>query len=86
MESANKSLEILEAMDESIVFRECVGIAKNHLRDGVDINNVLNDPDNHHNGSLDNISEDPVLMDMRDGSHHTATTLYHATLDDPTTI
>ncbi|GAM36639.1 hypothetical protein TCE0_018r05879 [Talaromyces pinophilus] len=75
MESVNKSLEILEAMDESIVVRERVGIVKNYLRNGVDINSALNDPDNHHNDSLDDISEDPVLMDMRAGSNHTAATL-----------
>jgi hypothetical protein len=86
MESVNKSREILEAMDESIVVRERVGIVKNHLRNGVDINSALNDPDNHHNDSLDDISEDPVLMDMRAGSSHTAATLYQDMSDDPTTI
>lgn len=33
IESVNKSLEVLEAMNESVFVRESIGIVKNHLRD-----------------------------------------------------
>lgn len=39
IESVNKSLEVLEAMNESVFVRKSIGIVKNHLRDySADIN------------------------------------------------
>lgn len=84
IESVNKSIEILEAMDESVVARESVEIVKNHLRDyGADINNDPNNSNNHSNDGLHNIGEDPSLVDMRASTTHIGAASHHDTLDDP---
>jgi hypothetical protein len=85
IESVNKSIEILEAMDESVVAQESVEIVKNHLRDyGADINNDLNSSSNGDNDGLHDIGEDPGLVDIRAGTTHA--TLHHDMLDDPATM
>ena len=88
IESVNKSIEILEAMDESVVAQESVEIVKNHLRDyGADINNDLNRESNHGNDALNGMSQEPGLVDMRAGTNnHTANTLHHDTMDDPASM
>lgn len=86
IESVNKSIEILEAMDESVVAQESVEIVKNHLRDyGAEMNHDTNHGSSHSNDTLNGMSQEPGLVDMRSGTSHSAT-LHHDTLDDPASM
>lgn len=86
IESVNKSIEILEAMDESVVAQESVEIVKNHLRDyGAEMNRDTNHGSNHINGTLNDMGREPSLVDTRSGTSHNAT-LHHDTLDDPASM
>lgn len=83
IDGVNKSIEILEAMDESVVAQESVEIVKNHLRDYVaDINH---DPThlNRNNNALDSMSQEPGHVDVQAGANHAADTFHHDTLNDP---
>lgn len=87
IESVNKSIEILEAMDESVVAQESVEIVKNHLRDyGADINNDTSHASNHGNDALNGMRQEPGLVDMRTGTNSHAATLHQDTLDAPASM
>lgn len=89
IESVNKSIEILEAMDESVVAQESVEIVKNHLRDyGADINHDLSHgSSNNSNDALNGMSQESGLADMRAGTNnHAANTLHHDMMDDPASM
>lgn len=86
IESVNKSIEILEAMDESVVAQESVEIVKNHLKDyDAEMNHDPNNGSNNSNGALNSMGQEPGLADMRSGASHNAM-LHLDTLDDPASI
>lgn len=87
IESVNKSIEILEAMDESVVAQESVEIVKNHLRDyGADINNHPSHSSNNSNDALNGMSQEPGLVDLRASTNNHTTGMNNDTMDDPASI